>query len=66
MLRAQLRSDPCIPEWWFLRGRSDVQSHNVLNDFYVGDDPKYGYQIMSGTYIVNDIKAELRTAGEES
>ena len=29
-------------------------------------DPKYGYQIMSDTYIVNDIKAELRTAGEES
>ena len=28
--------------------------------------PKYGYQIMSDTYIVNDIKAELRTAGEES
>ena len=25
MLRAQLRSDPCIPEWWFLRGRSDRQ-----------------------------------------
>lgn len=22
-------------------------------------DPKYGYQIMSDTYIVNDIKAEL-------
>ena len=23
-------------------------------------DPKYGYQIMSDTYIVNDIKRELR------
>ena len=23
-------------------------------------DPKYGYQIMSDTYIVNDIKSELR------
>ncbi len=22
-------------------------------------DPKYGYQLMSDTYIVNDIKAEL-------
>ena len=23
-------------------------------------DPKYGYQIMSDTYIVNDIKTEIR------
>lgn len=23
-------------------------------------DPKYGYQIMSDTYIVNDIKSEIR------
>ena len=25
-------------------------------------DPKYGYQIMSDTYIVNDIKSEIREA----
>lgn len=24
-------------------------------------DPKYGLQLMSDTYLVNDIKAELRT-----
>ena len=24
-------------------------------------DPRYGYQLMSDTYIVNDIKAELST-----
>ncbi|MBP5455525.1 MAG: DUF3791 domain-containing protein [Paludibacteraceae bacterium] len=33
----------------FYRSRVGEQMH----------DPKYGYQIMSDTYIVNDIKAEI-------
>lgn len=28
-------------------------------------DPKYGYQIMSDTYIVNDIITELRQGGSQ-
>ncbi|GEM_PF-107873 len=42
-----------------------IPSKRALMLFYnttVGQqlhDPKYGYQIMSDTYIVNDIKSEL-------
>ncbi|MGN0190995.1 MAG: DUF3791 domain-containing protein [Candidatus Cryptobacteroides sp.] len=42
-----------------------ISSKRAMLIFYnstVGEqihDPKYGYQIMSDTYIVNDIKAEL-------
>lgn len=43
----------------------DISSKRAMLLFYsstVGQqlhDPRYGYQIMSDTYIVNDIKAEL-------
>ncbi|MBR4815221.1 MAG: DUF3791 domain-containing protein [Paludibacteraceae bacterium] len=40
------------PKWamlLFYRSKVGEQMH----------DPKYGYQIMSDTYIVNDIKAEI-------
>ena len=42
-----------------------ISSKRAMLIFYnstVGNqlhDPKYGYQLMSDTYIVNDIKAEL-------
>lgn len=42
-----------------------ISSKRALLIFYsstVGQqlhDPKYGYQLMSDTYIVNDIKAEI-------
>lgn len=43
----------------------DISPKRAMSLFYrsrVGEqmhDPKYGYQIMSDTYIVNDIKAEI-------
>lgn len=43
----------------------DISPKRAMLLFYrskVGEqmhDPKYGYQIMSDTYIVNDIKAEI-------
>lgn len=43
----------------------DISPKRAMLIFYkskVGEqlhDPKYGYQIMSDTYIVNDIKSEL-------
>lgn len=42
-----------------------ISPHKALLIFYrstVGKqlhDPKYGYQLMSDTYIVNDIKTEI-------
>lgn len=48
-----------------LASELDISPKRALLLFYsttVGQqlhDPKYGYQIMSDTYIVNDIKAEL-------
>ena len=48
-----------------LSGELQISPKRAMLIFYnstVGQqlhDPKYGYQIMSDTYIVNDIKAEL-------
>lgn len=44
----------------------DITPERALNIFYgtkvceMLHDPKYGYQIMSDTYIVNDVISELR------
>lgn len=48
-----------------LAGELQISTKRAMLIFYnstVGQqihDPKYGYQIMSDTYIVEDIKAEL-------
>ena len=58
-------AEPSANKDWILFQELQISPKRAMLIFYnstVGQQlhaPKYGYQIMSDTYIVNDIKAEL-------